>query len=65
MRTIEKQIEISNCCNQDIVYEKGSYMGESFPACWACKRRCKVIKKTINVIDKTPNRFTLFNPNEQ
>lgn len=64
MKTVEKTVEISNCCNQDIVHEKGSYMGESFTVCWQCKRRCKVINKTIRVVDKRPHPFTLFNPNE-
>jgi hypothetical protein len=31
----------SDCCNGDVTYSKGSYMGEDFEKCSICDRLCK------------------------
>lgn len=47
-------MEKSKCCNKEVVYVKGSYMGEFFPKCNSCNKSCEIIdeKKQENIIPK-------------
>ena len=38
-------IEYSKCCNAEVTYEKGSYMGQWFAVCSRCGKYCEVEEK--------------------
>jgi len=65
MKYISKLINVTKCCDSEYyTTEKGSYLGEYYTRCNRCNKLTILKEKTIQVIDKTPAPFSLYNPNE-
>jgi hypothetical protein len=45
----------SDCCNSDIIFTKGAYMGESYQTCWLCKRACSSYNVKVKIAWITEN----------
>lgn len=60
-----KTIEKSYCCEADVRFSKGSYMGEYHSVCCSCNRYCKYYLKEIKIPVKPKHHaFSRYNPNE-
>jgi hypothetical protein len=56
-------VEKSYCCDYDVAWVKGSYMGSGEWECCRCNRPCQTYKKEVKIFvrPKVPKNFKPYN----